>query len=137
MSQKRLEANRRNAVKGGRPVLTATLYAQQFREKLAKQIMKDSKSWLTAIEDAAKGHFIIKQTEDGEIKVYKKSPDPMAWEKAMNRAFGKPQETVNLQNNGGSFDNSGLTKEEAIEVANAIKNMGMSNIVDVPKIDTV
>lgn len=129
VSARRLKANRENAKKGGRHVSKSTLYAQQFREALAKQIMEDSKSWLKAIEDAAKGHYVIKQTENGEVTAYKKSPDPVAWEKAMNRAFGKPQESVDITTQGEKIGKE-MEHERLLEMQRAIKNLGLEGLID-------
>lgn len=41
--------------------------------------------WIAAIKDAALGHKMV--GKDGEI--YDKAPDPNAWQKATERAFGK------------------------------------------------
>lgn len=74
----------------GRKKSQATLRAQLFREALSKEIGKDAKEWIAAIRDLALGHYIEVVGKDGKTqRVYKKSPDARAWEKATDRAFGK------------------------------------------------
>jgi len=69
ISQKQLEANRKNALLGGRPVATPTLVHQEFRKALTARIQNDLKSWIEPIEDLAKGHFVEVKTADGQVKV--------------------------------------------------------------------
>lgn len=90
----------------GRPKSTATIEAQLFRESLATRIGKDADRWLTSIDDAANGHFVEVKTKDGQVKVYKKAPNPQAWEKAMDRAFGKPEQPVDHTTKGEKLEGS-------------------------------
>jgi hypothetical protein len=100
ISQKQLEANRKNALLAGRPVATPTLVKQLFKKALAERINEDLESWVTPIEDLAKGHFVEVRTAEGEVKVYKKSPDAKAWQVVMDRVFGKPEQSVDLTSKG-------------------------------------
>lgn len=84
----------------GRPKGIATIEAEQFRINLAKRIKKNATKWMDAIEDLALGHK--EMTSDGEV--YTKAPDPIAWQKGTDRAFGKSPETLNHLNDGGSFE---------------------------------
>lgn len=88
------EHSAENGKKGGREKATATLIAQEFRDKLAKRVKADMQSWIDPIEDLAKGHFVEVKQADGTIKVYKKSPDSKAWQTVMDRAFGKPKQPL-------------------------------------------
>lgn len=92
--------SRENGKKGGRPVATPTLIKQEFRKALAQKINGEAEEWLTAISDAAKGHFIEIKQADGTVKVYRKAPNPQAWEKAMDRAFGKPDQSIDHTSGG-------------------------------------
>lgn len=76
-----------NGKLGGRPKATATIEAQLFRAALAERIGKNAQAWMDAIEKMALGDE-------------KNRPDPNAWEKGMNRAFGKPQEHIDLTSDG-------------------------------------
>lgn len=96
-SSAQIKANRENAKKAGRNIATATLQAQLFRESLAQMITDEAQEWKDAIGDVAKGHWVMKENEDGTTRTYKKSPDPHAWEKAMDRAFGKPKQELEVQ----------------------------------------
>lgn len=92
--------SRENGKLGGRPLGTATLIRQKFREALAKKIDAEAEDWLTAIRDSALGHYVQLQRKDGTVKVYKKSPDPAAWREAMDRAFGKAEQSVDVTSGG-------------------------------------
>jgi hypothetical protein len=94
------EHSAENGKLGGRPVSTPTLVAQEFRRHLAAKIKADMQSWIEPIEDLAKGHFVQVKTKEGELKVYRKSPDARAWEKVMDRAFGKAPQPLTGDPNG-------------------------------------
>jgi len=100
ISEAQLRANRENAKKAGRPKSTATLETQTFREALAKRINGEMESWVEPIEDLAKGHFVEIEGKDGTTKVYKKAPDSAAWQRAMDRAFGKAAQSVDVTSDG-------------------------------------
>ena len=70
----------------GKKIATATLIAQKFRKALAKRINKDANKWMDAI--------------DGSMRVYKTKPDPNAWQKATDRAFGNPEQGIDLTTQG-------------------------------------
>lgn len=111
ISKKQLEANRKNAKKGGRPVSSATLEAQMFRKALAARITAKADEWMEAIEAAALGHLVAVQDKDGKIKkIYKKAPDATAWSKAMNRAFGNPEQPI-----VGDLNTTNDVSEETLE----------------------
>jgi hypothetical protein len=103
----------------GRPKASSTLIAQEFRRQLAEEINKDMQSWIEPMKDVAKGHFIQVTTKDGEVKVYKKAPDPNAWQKVMDRAFGKPKETVEVQDTASeeAMEKIDATREDVRELA--------------------
>ena len=84
----------------GRKKGSVALAAEFFRQKLAEDIRKEATEWLNAIKDPARGIFREVKQPDGTYRVYKEAPDPEAWEKAMNRAFGKPAESMDLTTNG-------------------------------------
>jgi len=84
----------------GKKIATATLIAQKFRKALAKRINKDANKWMDAIEDAALGHWIEAKQIDGSMRVYKTKPDPNAWQKATDRAFGNPEQGIDLTTQG-------------------------------------
>lgn len=73
----------------GAKVARHTLQNRMFRAALAERITKEADEWLDAISDSAKGLWVMKETDEGVTRVYKKAPDVAAWEKAMDRAFGK------------------------------------------------
>ena len=105
--------NRGGAREGaGRPKSSATVAAQEFREVLAAEIKKDADQWISAIKDLALGHFSQVKTKDGEVKVYKTAPDPAAWQKATDRAFGKPQESVDHTTGGKPIETLANLSEE-------------------------
>ena|SRR3990167_9293270 len=79
-----------NAKLGGRPKKASTLIAEQFRNQLAEEIRKDAKAWIDAIKDSAMGVKIV--DEDGNT--YTRAPDPNAWQKATERAFGKTPNVI-------------------------------------------
>ena len=93
-----------NGKRGGRPVASSTLQSQLFRTTLAKLINDNAKAWHTAIQDAALGHYVEVKGPDGTVKVYKKAPDPTAWEKATSRAFGKPPQDLDLKSDGEKLE---------------------------------
>ena len=105
-------ASRENGLLGGRPVATPTLVKQLFRKALAERINSDMESWVAPMEDLAKGHFIEVKTADGEIKVYKKSPEAKAWQAVMDRAFGKPEQGVDVTSNGKELKGIAIAFEE-------------------------
>jgi hypothetical protein len=111
-SEAQIRANRENAKKGGRPVLTSNLYAQEFRERLAKRIRDDAERWYEAIDDVATGHRF--QDENGNI--YKKSPDPKAWSIAIERAFGKMKQEMDVTTNGKEIGEGNVNKEQIKEL---------------------
>lgn len=76
----------------GRPMETSNLRAQEFRKALAEKIALESDQWLEAIKASALGHYAV----INGTKIYKKSPDASAWEKAMDRAFGKPKQEIDV-----------------------------------------
>ena len=79
--------------------------AQEFKRQLATLIMKDAESWIKPIEDLSKGVCVAVTDKAGNItSVYRKEPDPIAWEKAMSRAFGKPAEQVDLSTLGEKLE---------------------------------
>lgn len=87
-------ASRENGKLGGRPagtVASATLMAQEFRKALAEHIMKDKDKWMRAMDP-------LVFPENGD------KPDVAAWEKVMARAFGKPQEHVDVTTNGETMN---------------------------------
>lgn len=93
-----------NGKLGGRPLASHTLQRQLFRKALAEAITKDADKWREAIQDGALGHYAMTKTKDGEIKVYKKSPDVSAWNAAMDRAFGKPEQAVDVTSGGEKIE---------------------------------
>ena len=99
-SEAQIKANQENAVLGGRPVASATLIKQEFRKALAERIKKDADKWIDAIQDSALGHWMEVKQADGTVKVYKTKPDPSAWQKGMDRAFGAPEQEVDLTSGG-------------------------------------
>lgn len=98
------ETSAENGKLGGRPVASATLIKQEFRKALAEEIKKEAGEWIGAIKSAALGHYVEVKNADGTVKVYKKSPDPSAWEKGMNRAFGAPEQSVDMTSDGEKID---------------------------------
>lgn len=100
-TEAQIAANRKNAVKGGRKVSSATLEAQEFRKELAMRIRRKAKEWMDAIEDVALGHKV--KGADGNV--YTKSPDPVAWQKATDRAFGKPEQAIDVTSLGEQIEN--------------------------------
>ena len=76
------DASRENGKKGGRPRGTASIVAQEFREKLAEKIRQDVEKWLAALEPKALGG------------------DVYAWNAVMDRAFGKPQQAIDHTTDG-------------------------------------
>ena len=85
-TEAQIKANKENAQTAGRPVASATLIKQEFRKALAESIKKDAELWIGAIRDSALGHRMV----DKEGNIYTVKPDPSAWQKGMDRAFGSP-----------------------------------------------
>lgn len=98
VTKKQVAANRKNAKKAGRPkgtVGSKRKIEMMFAARLAERINENADQWLDAITDLALGHNVAATNKKGEIiKVYQEPPDARAWEKAMNRAFGRPKETL-------------------------------------------
>ena len=112
------DASRENGRKyGGRKKGAASIAAEMFRNELAKKIEAESQEWLDAIKDTALGHYVMQKTKDGDVRVYKKSPDPQAWEKALDRAFGKPKQDLDITSNGETFGD--VDNEKMVSVLNA------------------
>lgn len=79
---------------GGRPIGEARIASAKFRDELAIHVQSKAKEYLEAIEALALGHKVFVDGEEGEEVVYHKSPDVRAWQAITDRAFGKPDQSI-------------------------------------------
>lgn len=93
----------------GRPKKYSTLQAAIFRDKLAAEIAKDMEAWIIPMRHLVEG---VKVQDEKTGVVYQRPPDPHAWQKVMDRAYGKPKETVEIQDE---------STEELIEEVDAMR----------------
>lgn len=101
------EASAENGKLGGRPKGEARIAAQLFREALAKRITENAQAWMDAIEGMALG-------KNGE------KPNADAWTKGMDRAFGKPEQAVDVTSGGEKLNPLSQISEEAKEAMRQI-----------------
>ena len=80
----------------GKPVASATLYAQEFRQALAARIKANADEWMSAIEALAVGHW--KEGKNG--RVFKTSPDANAWKIAIDRSHGLLRQETDITSGG-------------------------------------
>src|SRR3990167_940580 len=86
-------------------VASSTLITQLFRKTLAERVEKDAEKWIDAISDAALGHLVMIEATDGSVeRVYLKSPDPSAWDKVMDRIYGKAKMEVDVTSGGDKIN---------------------------------
>jgi hypothetical protein len=79
-----------------------TIEQKMFSERLRERINLKADKWLEAIEKSAVGFEIETGKVDDEGKKVKKKvgPNPIAWDIAMNRAFGKVTDNIDLKVEG-------------------------------------
>lgn len=78
----------------------STVAKIEAREALRKMIEADTEELYAAWKDTALGHFIQVKTAQGDVKVYKKSPNGQAINDMFNRAFGKAKQEVDVTSGG-------------------------------------
>lgn len=77
-----------------------TIEKIEAREALRKMIEADTQELYAAWKDTALGHFIQVKTAQGDVKVYKKSPNGQAIKEMFDRAFGKAKQEVDVTSGG-------------------------------------
>lgn len=77
-----------------------TVAKLEAREALRKMIEADTQELYAAWKDTALGHFIQVKTAQGDVKVYKKSPNGQAIKEMFDRAFGKAKQEVDVTSGG-------------------------------------
>lgn len=79
-----------------------TIEQQMFSERLRERINEKADKWLDAIEKAAMGFSVDsgRLTPDGKSIKKTFGPNAIAWDIAMNRAFGKVTENLDLNVKG-------------------------------------
>ena len=77
-----------------------TIAKIEAREALRKMIEADTQELYAAWKDTALGHFIQVKTAQGDVKVYKKSPNGQAIKEMFDRAFGKAKQEVDVTSGG-------------------------------------
>ena len=88
-----------NGKKGGRPVSSKTLIAQQIKGRIAQKLYERMEPIIDAMLDKAEGVLLEVSTQDG--KTYQKGhlPDSVAFRTILEHVLGKPQTNINLQDN--------------------------------------
>lgn len=92
---KSIAANRKNALKGGRPVATKTLLAQKMREMLAKKLHERYGSIIDSQLDAAQG-ILIQKTKGGQTIYADPGPDVQAFRNINDQVMGRATERVEM-----------------------------------------
>lgn len=126
MSEKQLAANRRNARRAGRPkgsVTHDTELKREMRRLLIERANKEFGGIMDAILDSAKGHYVQVKKDDGEVKIYKKSPNSDMLKYLIDQVVGKPVPTEDekLSNTNILIVHS----EHTNLMLNAFKNYGL------------
>lgn len=102
-TQKQIEANKKNARKGGRPKGTRSI--KRIAQERAIEVLKNKvlEEWEPLIETKIKlalGVYILKKV-DGKIEhVYLEKPDSGSLEYLFSMVVGRPKENMNLRIKG-------------------------------------
>lgn len=75
----------------------STIAKLTARDELRKGIEAMFPELLIAWKDSALGHYIQVKTAEGETKVYKKAPNPVAIKDMVERVLGKPVQPVEAE----------------------------------------
>lgn len=102
-SAAQIRANRENAQKAGRPKGSMSAHNKLLLEKkkwMERQIVNELAGLVAAWKESGLGHFVKEETENGQTKVYKKSPNSQAIKDMIERVYGKPTGSVDLTSQG-------------------------------------
>lgn len=83
-----------NARKGGRPIGTETLAAQEMRRVFIRRVQRKANAYMDAWEDLALGHFVEVPLPNGTTRVYKKSPNGMVLQNIFEHIWGKATQPI-------------------------------------------
>lgn len=93
-------ASRINGRKGGRPKGSESL-ATKFRREMQKRwvdrIWEEADKFFDAQRDLALGHYKEVLTNEGRVKVYRKSPDARSLQWMFEQIWGKAPQYIELE----------------------------------------
>ncbi len=99
VSQKRIEANRRNAKKGGRKkgvLAPHTLAKQKAEALLVAALTEHLPDVVIALTEAAKGMWVEVRKDGETVRVYREVPQVNAIRELFDRVMGKAKQPIDI-----------------------------------------
>lgn len=99
VTQKQIEANRKNALLGGRPIGSMSEENKirlEMRRRLTQYVNDRFEPIAEALLDVALGYYVEKEMADGTKRVYKKRPDYFALSYLLDQMIGKSEQSLKI-----------------------------------------